>query len=212
MSESTWTFDTRFWSLVSPQVATELRVFPIAVEGSTLVLLTDEWSVDPEKRIEFAEVVQNNVGRPVQLEYWHEYEKTKMHHEGAFDELLDEFYKCDDLPQSLSAPVSRNMATVVLIDPNGDHAKVLKSDFKENGFRVRCASTLNRALRILKSHNGMIRTVFIASDVEGGYDHAVQKITSLYRTTECLSLGEETTICSAPVVDETAWIGMRAIG
>jgi hypothetical protein len=181
MADKVWSFDTTCWTLIPPQVAKDLRIFPIGLEGETLILLYDpsefSWEKD-EKLVDFERIVRNNLGdRPIRLV---SYEETEY----SFEELLDQFYRIDDMPQVISLPVTRSLGTVVLIDPNRKRAKRNRDDLEQEGYDVKYAGTLKNGLRIIKAHGGMVRTVFVASD-ELDYDEAEREINTLCETNKC---------------------------
>jgi hypothetical protein len=189
MSKQDWSINTSFWSVIPPQVALELRVFPIGFEGTTLVLLTDCLSAEPTTRLEVEEMVRNNLGRPIRLVSVEDYEDTELY----FDQLLEEFYDPEEMPQVVSVPITRGLETVVVIDSNRVRAKAIGRDHEEEGFSVKYASTLKKGLRIIQSLGGMVKTVRVARDLVGGYEEAVRAIKSIHETTSCEPINCETT-------------------
>jgi len=177
-----WSFDTSHWSLIPPQVALELRVFPIGLEDDKLILLTDCLPADDEKRAAFEQMVRNNLGgRQIHLVS----SMARREVEFNFDGLLDQFYNINGMPQVVSIPVTRNLGTIVLIDQETNRSKDIRDDFEHEGYEVKCAESLEKGLEIIKAQNGIVRTIFVAPDIDGGYDRAVQEIKSAFGTVKC---------------------------
>jgi hypothetical protein len=175
MSKQNWSFDTRYWSLIAPQVAIELRLFPVDLKDDCLVLMTDACPADAAKKAEFEMMVRNNLGREARLIATEDFADTEFN----FDELLEEFYDNDDpehVVQVVSSPVTRNLATVVLIDSDIDRANSVRIEFEEQGYEVEHASSLAAGLRLLKSRGGLVDSVFVAPDIQGGFKRAMTKI------------------------------------
>lgn len=171
MATNTWPFRTDLWALLSPNLGLDLRVFPIDEEGDIIVLLSDHECKTPIEKTRFERMVRTNVGREVRVIYVTEMPEMEF----SFDELLDDYYG-HEMPQIVSVPVASTLTTMLIVDPDTSRRKLLRSEFKRQGYRVSNVRTLDGAVEFVRARRGLVRTVFIASNIPEGFEEAKERI------------------------------------
>ena len=168
-----WTIDPKVHALVSPNLVRAHRVLPLGEEAGRVRLVYAHELTESARR-EKEELLEFILGRPVTL-----YTIDAFPEIGSgFDEIVD-FYYGTPFPEALSQPVARQVATVLLLDPEGDRRAEHRARLEGFGFFVVEASSTDDAVRELKAWGEGITQMLLPTKGWSGEKEARRRLSAV---------------------------------
>lgn len=150
-----WIIEPKTQALISPSLARNFRVLPLGESNGGVDLLMGRRLTDDERQKQKS-VLEFYLGRPVNLQTLEE----RPDAEGGFDEILDHYYGTP-FPDMLSMPVARQVATVLLLDPNSTRREQNNQLLVAHGFVVVAVAGVEEALARLQASGCDITEVLL---------------------------------------------------
>lgn len=156
-----WKMDPAVQGLISPSLARNFRVIPLGEEGGCVKLLMGRRQLTKNEKHDAEAMLEFYLGRAVILETLEEYESSIG---TGFDEILD-YYYATPLPDMLSRPIARHVATVLLVDADPSRRKRTSSQLTQQGFIVKETATVEDAIALLQDRRCGVTEVLLPQDL-----------------------------------------------